>query len=178
MAPAAPILLGISTAMSVVGALKQGSAGEAASRIQQQQAQKNADLSIQQSAEDERVFRIGLRKQLGEARAAQGASGLQLGGTANEMIAESAAMGEMDALKIRHAGELRALGYKTDAQLSGMRADSYGSGKYLSAAGYLLGGAGSMMGKLDPGGVSSSSYDPFKSYAPGSSLPGPYAPRG
>lgn len=150
-----PIVTGISTAFQMVSAIKQGNAQEDASALQAQQAEENAAISLQQAAEDERIFRVGARKQLGSMRANAAASGFQIAGSIEHSISESTAMAEEDALRIRYGGELRAKGYKDEAQNARRRGEAYSTGSKLSAAGYLLGGAGKMTDYLSYGGQKS-----------------------
>lgn len=137
----APMLMGISAAFQGISAMKNANAQSRASQIEAQRAEQNAELVLQQTREDERVFRVSARKQLGEMRANVGASGLQFSGSIADVIGESAAAMELDALKLRHSGALKAYGLRTDAALLRGRAAGYAESGPMSAAGYLLGGA-------------------------------------
>lgn len=143
------------TAISAYGQIKSSQAQSNASDFDAAKAEQNATLSVAQAGEDERVFRVGLRKSLGTMRTQYAASGLQVAGTAADIIGESAANGELDALKLRHAGSVKAAGYQSDVSLDRMRADAYGTSGYLSASGSLLGGTGRAINSFGGG---SSSY--------------------
>lgn len=77
-------------------------------RNQARVSRQNARVVRQQGEEDARRFRIFADKRLGSARAAVGASGIQLGGSALDSIEESARNLELDALSIEFEGDLRA----------------------------------------------------------------------
>lgn len=131
-------------AVSVAGKVKEGQAQSDAAEYDAAKAASNAIVVRQQAAEDERVFRVENRKLISGMNANVGASGLSSEGSPEQVIGESAANGELDALKLRQAGEVKALGYQSDVNLDSMRAQAYSSGATLSAAGQLLGGAGSL----------------------------------
>lgn len=148
MAYALPIIAVVSTiagaASSVVGNIKQGQAAAQAAGFNQTQQEKNARITLAQGAENERTFRIQARKQLGSARAAYGASGMDANsGSAQDVLASSASEAEHDALKIRYGAELKAEGYRAQGQLYGMEANADAAGGYLSAAGAGLKGVSS-----------------------------------
>lgn len=87
--------------MSAVGALQ---AGANADRV----GQYNAAAAQQQAAADEATQRRRANALLGQARANAGASGIELSGSPLEVIANSAAEAELDALNIRYGGQVRA----------------------------------------------------------------------
>ena len=87
-----------------------------------QLARQNATLARQQYGEEERRFRERGAKQIGAIRAQLGATNLSLEGSPMDVIEDTAANLELDALTIRHRGELEALGYESEAQLADFRA--------------------------------------------------------
>ena len=80
-------------------------------------AQQNAALTYQQAAEAERRYRVQARKDLGEIRARYGASGVTLDGSAMDVLMESARNAELNALTIRHEGDVKALAFTNEAAL-------------------------------------------------------------
>jgi hypothetical protein len=141
MGAAAPLLLLAGTGVQVVGQMRQAAAAENAATWNAFQAKQNADLSIKQSAEDERSFRIATRKQLGGMRASYGASGVSIDASSLDVLEESAATAEMDALRIRHGGQVKAQGFANDSSLYRMQGQASKEQGYISAAGTLIGGA-------------------------------------
>lgn len=75
----------------------------------------NADQIIRQSAEDERRLRVMNRRDLGTMQASYGASGVTMDGSPLDVLQETVAHQEMDALTIRKQGEGRAMGLRSDA---------------------------------------------------------------
>ena len=140
MAVAAPLLLMAGTTVQAVGSMKQAAAAENAASFNRVTAMQNAELASQQAMEEERSYRILARKQLGDMRANYAASGISLDASAQDILEESAATAEMDALRIKHSGKLKALGYTNDAALYKMQGDAARQQGSISAAGTLLGG--------------------------------------
>lgn len=143
MAAAAPFLILGSAAIKGIGQLKQAAAMRKAANFNADVAEQNAQFSLQESAANERSFRVMARKQLGDMRANYGASGIVASeSSAQDILEESAATAEMDALRIRHQGELKAYGYRQDAKLNRMSAANAMPQGLLSASGTLLDGLG------------------------------------
>lgn len=91
----------------------------------------NAQLNLQnaeqfrlQYAENERRLRVKQAKERGAIRAGFGSSGLQITGSALDVLAEAAATHELDALTIRHEGEVKAIAEENDAKLNRFSAAS------------------------------------------------------
>lgn len=127
--------------ISAFGSLQQGNAADSAARYNAAMAEANAEISRKQGLEDERRFRIASRKRLGTARAAIGASGITLDGSALDTLEQNARMMEQDAISIRTGSEMRATGLEADARLQSMYGESAKRGSYYGAAADLLGGA-------------------------------------
>lgn len=175
MAIAAPIMAVAAVAgaaLSAASVVAQARAQSMAASYNSQAAERNAVLSKEQAGEDERQFRVFARKQLGDIRASYGASGVSLEGSPMDILAEGAAAAELDALRIRHGGEIKALGYQSDATLSKFASEATMKGGYLSAAGTLLksgsniyssygpaGGGGSTQGSYSGGSAGGSYFD-------------------
>ncbi len=140
MAEAAPILLVAGTAMKFVGQLRQAAGLGAAAKFNQAVSSQNAGLAVKQAAEEERSYRILARKQLGDIRANIGASGVTMEGSAQDILEESAATAEMDALRIRHSGQVKATAFGNDATLYNLQGSSARQQGALSGAGTLLEG--------------------------------------
>jgi hypothetical protein len=143
---AVPIIMGVSAIAQGVGSFMQGSADADAADKNAARLTENARTARQQAAEEERRYRISGQKQLGGIRANYGASGISSSeGSALDVLQESAQNIELDALEIRHQGELKAQGYTEDAATERDRAGTARTGRWLFGASSILkGGADSL----------------------------------
>lgn len=137
--------------LGAAGSQVEGRAQEAAANYNASIKRQQADSVLQQTAEDERRFRIGTRKQIGENITAVGASGVTMEGSALEVLQESASNAELDALTVRHKGQLQAWQLRAGAaadvmegQLAKIRGDFGTAAGLLSAAtkGFSMGKGG------------------------------------
>lgn len=128
------------------GQMYQGHAAKQAGEFNAQVAEQNAELAIKQAKEEEVKFRSVMKRQLGDMRAAIGASGITLEGSPLEVIEDSAAQAEMDAISIRKAGEMKAHTYRTDAKLQRFQGEMGLQGSYYGAASSLLMAGGQAAG--------------------------------
>ena len=124
MAVGANILLGAgaiaSVGSGVIGAVQQGKAAQAQMNYQAQVerrnariAQQNADQKRQEGIEESRLQRIKNLQKVGSQQAALAANGVDVSeGTALDIIEDTAAMGELDALTTRYNYETQALAYE------------------------------------------------------------------
>jgi len=156
MCELATILTIASTAVGAFGAIQQGNAQAEASRYNGKVADMNAEMSRRRAkdaqergAREEQQKRQQIAGLKGQQIAAMAANGVDLTfGSPLDTIADTAMLGELDALTIRkNAGreaydhEVAAVNGKADANLSRMNADASQTAGYLNAAGTLLGGA-------------------------------------
>lgn len=147
MAAAAPFILAAGAISSAIGSVQQGDAQADSEEFNANVATQNAALSRAQAAEDERRTRVTGRKVLGAEGAAIGASGIQReGGSAMDVLQESASNAELDALTVKNAGEVKARSYEAQAANDMKRAGAARTGGYFGAAASILGGAGKMAG--------------------------------
>jgi hypothetical protein len=82
----------------------------------------------------------------GRMRAGYAAAGVTLEGTPTDVLEESAYTAELDALSIRHGGERRGLGLESEAEMEKYKGKVGQRQARFSAAGSLLGAAGSFSG--------------------------------
>lgn len=102
---------------------------------------QNADLAIQQAAEEERKQRVYSSQVIGQSRANYGAAGVSsASGSALDVLQSSAANAELDALKIRNAGQIKAWGYKQGARLDAMKSSAASDAGNWGAANAIFGG--------------------------------------
>lgn len=138
-------------------------AADSQARLQDYNA-KVADLqaadAVARGAEDESRFRTTVRTAIGTQRAGFAASNIDVGfGSAVDVQADAAYLGELDALAIRNNAARQAWGFKVSAEDLRMRADiARREGVYLeatgqqqatnanyAAAGTLIGGTASLL---------------------------------
>jgi hypothetical protein len=142
MAEAIPVMMLAGTAISAMGAMSQANAQVASSNFNAQINQRNATLATQQATvEAERVARQGELAQ-GRMRAALGASGLTVDGSALDALADSAAQAQLDVETVKYRGRLAAMGYHDNValdRLAGRTAREQGT---LRTASEVLTGVG------------------------------------
>lgn len=125
----------------------QAQAATAAAGYNAELMEQNARISREQAAADVKQMRRDNIRQLGDTRAAWGASGLTMEGTPLTMLEDLAAEQEMDVQRRVYIGELEARGFFNNAALErrkGQHALVMGQfaqeGAQLSASAALLGG--------------------------------------
>jgi hypothetical protein len=139
-------LLIASTAMQAIGAIQQGNAAKDAANYNAGMLDQNATVERQQAGAREDALRRRSAMVLGSQRAAFGQSGGGMGGSAADVMQQSAMNAELDALTTRYEGDLRARGMQAQAtgeRFAGEQAQRQG---YFNAVGSILGGAGNYMG--------------------------------
>lgn len=143
--------MGIETALIAgAGLLSAGSsiaegaaAGDAADQ-NSAMARLKAKQATEQAQVQETQYRSQSAKEMGSNRAAVGASGVDFGGSATDVLAENARNSEMNALNIRHQGAVQAAGLNQEADQYAAQASSSRTMGYLRAGGSLIGGATSL----------------------------------
>ena len=113
MAEQAAVLIGPGAKMA--GALAQGGGARAAGEYNAQVKEYQAQSSLLQAAEDERRLRVQARGKIAETRATIGASGITAEGSALDVLAASASNAALDALTVRHQGQMKAWAYRAGA---------------------------------------------------------------
>jgi hypothetical protein len=160
------------TATSAVASVKSGNAAKRAGEKQREASESQAELAdynadvadlqaadaIARGADEESKFRTSVRQMIGTTRADFGASGVDVGfGTALDVYADQAMIGEQDALQIRTNAAREAWGYKVQATDLRRRGDiARKEGVYLEAAGREAQGASrwAAAGTIAGGGAS------------------------
>jgi hypothetical protein len=150
------------TAMSAMGAAQQGAAAQNAANYQAQVA-KNAQQVAQWSADDalrrgqvaEDARRSQTAQQIGTQRAAMASMGGDINsGSAVDIVGDTAAAGEFDALTLRNNAQREAYGFKVkasnagaDAGLAVARGDAAEQAGMFGAGANLLAGASTVADK-------------------------------
>ena len=132
----------IGTTILAASEIRKGQAAANAATFNAAIARQNAQISLEQANEVERRHRIMARKNLGTARARIGGAGIAFEGSALDFLEETTATAEMDALTIKHAGQIQNLAFLNQASLELFKGEQAKKSSQLSAVGTLLGGAG------------------------------------
>jgi len=144
------------TAVSTMGAIKQGQAQSSAADYQSQVAKQNQRLATQKAqwaaaAGNADLEQQGLKQRaaMGAIRAGQAASGVDINtGSALDVQSSAAELGELNALTINSNTARQVYGYRVEgvnyggeAQMLEAQSKQAAAGGYLSGFGSLLGGA-------------------------------------
>jgi len=140
--------MGLATAVSIIGTAV-GAVGSIAQGQQQQEwANYNAAIAQQQAqtakatAEWEATQkRKETERLLGKQRALYGVAGVTYEGSPLELMAETAAEGELDALMLERTGKIREQKYMSEAELTKMKGQQAATAGYFGAGTTLLTGA-------------------------------------
>lgn len=145
MGAAGGVASGVGGFLGAVGSLKQAKSEERTHNYNAEQLRYNARAALEKAKKDEETLRISGRKQMGEMRANYGASGVQIDGSALDILEESAVALERDALNIRFAGEQAYYsGMNTAIEEVRLGHEASEAG-YYNAVGSMLGGASGAM---------------------------------
>lgn len=145
MGPLAIPMMIASTAMQAVGAIQAGNAQAAQYQAQAQANEYNARVQrqqaeavAQQTSAKEDLQRRQARAVVGQQMAATAQSGVNLNGTASDLLRQSLIDAETDALNIRYEGEMNRTGLLNDANLQQWEAGvNRSNAKTARRAGYL-----------------------------------------
>lgn len=161
LAAAALALTAVGTAYSAYGSIQQGKAQQAQMNYQAAVDRNNAVLAENQAKdaekrgkEEERKRRMLTQSQISDQRVGFAANGIDLGSdSVTDTFADTAMIGELDALTIRNNAAREAWGYRVQGMnysasagmntLAGKNARTAG---YQSATSTLLGGAATVSG--------------------------------
>jgi hypothetical protein len=155
MPQAIPFIMAAGAAMSAVSAIKQGKAAKAAAEFNANMARQNAGLAREQAAKQTAQHDREQFMRIGAIRAAQGKSGGAAEGSVHDILADTAAQGELQRQEITYQGELKARGFENTATLDEMQGKNASKQGVLKAGSELLSGgadAYGAFGKLKRGG--------------------------
>jgi hypothetical protein len=141
--------------IGAVGALRQGNSNASMGEYNAQIADQNAQTVVAQGAEQARRSLINSAKFMGHQEAGYAASGVS-GGSAEYVMRNTAAQGELNALTLKNNAAIKATAYRNEAALDRFRGDNARTAGYFGAASGLLRGAAAYKGG---GGGGSSSED-------------------
>lgn len=106
-----------STAIQALGAIQQGKEAQSAKDRNAQVMETNAANERSASNQREEAQRRQARMVLGQQRAAFAQSGTGIEGSAADVMQQSAADAELDALTMRYEGDMRASGLMAQAEM-------------------------------------------------------------
>lgn len=163
-----PVIAAVAAgAVGAVGAIQQANAASASAKynaaVQENNAktiERNRKIALDQAESDASSKARENTRTLATIRANYGKSGLDMAGSALDVLEDSAIEGAFDVSKIRYQGEVRALGYtdeaaaqRAGAELSRMNAKSQQTAGYIGAASSLIGGVSKAGSSLAGGGT-------------------------
>lgn len=139
-------------AAGVIGSLRQGKQEAQMAEFNANVARQNAATVEQQATENARRSLVNNNKLIGSQKAAYAASGVS-GGSALDVLQDTAAKGELDAITIKNKGDIAASSYQNEAGLNKYRASNALTSSYINAAGAAT-SAASKYASIKSGGES------------------------
>lgn len=141
MAFAIPYVIAAAAVTSAVGAIQQGKAAKAAAEFNARVAEQNSQIVHEQTIQEVRQFDREQYMRIGAIRAAQG----KAGGAANEgsvldILADTAAQGEIQRQDIIYQGALAERGFQNTAVLDRFEGENAVRQSRLAAGKELLQG--------------------------------------
>lgn len=143
-AVALPIALGASiagTAVTAIGAIRQGQAAENASNYNAALGRMNASIAESQAVAADQTMQRDQARKIGSMVASYGASGVSVaGGSPADVLADTVHSMALDRETLKYNYELRKLGYLSQAALDTANAENSRTASYLNATGAVLSG--------------------------------------
>jgi hypothetical protein len=150
MAASLPLVLtAVSTAVKVIGAIRQGKSESRAAEYNAAIAERNATIARQQASQQAAQVARENRMRIGTLRANVGAAGITMEGSPIDVLGDVVSQGELERQNEIYRGEIRALGFEDTASLERMRGSSAKSAGYLRAGTALLSGAAQGYGQYE-----------------------------
>jgi hypothetical protein len=132
------VVSAIGAGVSAYGQIQQGQNQSAMATYNAKLAERNAKIAKDNAEYEARQKRRETARLIGKQRALYGKSGVTMEGSPLEVVQETAAQGEMDALMIERGYTQQETAYKNQAELAKMRAKRYGQQGYVGAGTTLL----------------------------------------
>lgn len=134
------------TAVSSIGQIKSGNAAKRIGEFNAKVAERQAEEALMIGAEDEQRFRQGVRTLIGSQRAGFAGQNVDVGvGSAVDVQADAAFLGELDALTIRRNAAIEAQDKRDEAENYRMGGAQQQTASRFAAAGTILGFGGSLL---------------------------------
>lgn len=156
-----------SAGMSAIGSVQQGYAAKQQADYNAKVAESNTAAARQQAALDESTSRKKSELALGAIRARAAANTGDIEGSALDILADSAAEAELEALVLRYGGEVKAKQSEGEAALNRARGKNAVFAGYVGAGTALLAGGGKALGAYGTrSGASGSVIPPLSQTVP------------
>lgn len=156
MAVAIPLIMVAGAALSAYAAVQQANAQKQAAQFNAKLNERNATVAVQQAGADALQVRRQAAQAQGAAVAEYGASGVALEGSPLDVLGAGEQQAQLAESTVRYRGELKAMGYHSNAELDRMAGRTAERQGYLNAASALLTGVGRASSAYD----GSSASDP------------------
>jgi len=136
-----PLIIGATT-MQVVGQVKAGNAAKKTGEMNAQLAEQQSADALARGREEEQGFRLGVKGLIGSQRAGFASQGVDVNqGSALDVQADAAFLGELDALRIRTNAQREAHGYQQQAEIYRAGGQAAQTASRWQGVGTALGGA-------------------------------------
>ena len=135
-----PIMMAVAAAASAAGTVYQGVQANKAAKYNANVREQDAIAANKKAEYDADIHRERIRQVLSKQKALIGAAGLDMSGSPLLATLDTVEKGELDALAIRHGGEVQGQRYRSEATLSRMQGKSAQTGSFFKAGGTLLAG--------------------------------------
>jgi hypothetical protein len=129
-------------AVSAYSAVQQGENQKAVAKFNEAVSRNDAIAAQEQAAYEANQIRRRNRALAGSQAAFYSKSGIDLSGSASDVMTDSAVNGELDALAALYTGRIRSDAATSGAMLQNLQADNALNTGYYGAAGSILGGVG------------------------------------
>lgn len=139
-------MMAIGTGMSAYGQVQQGRSQSTAAEYNAKLARRNAKSAKKNAEYEAGQKRKETKRLLGKQRVLYGKAGVTMEGSPLDVLQETAAQGEMDALMIERGYAQRTASYLSQVKLAQMRARGYRQQGYYGAGSTLLTGGGKVVG--------------------------------
>ena len=134
------------TAVSAIGQVKAGNEAKELAEFNAHIAELQAEDAIAVGNEEANKFRSGVRTLIGRQKAGFAAQNIDIGtGSPTDVVADSAFLGELDALTIKTNAARAAWGYTVQAENFRRGGSNAQTASRFNAAGTILGGASSLL---------------------------------
>ena len=134
----------VSTAVTAYGQYQQGKAQQQAYEYNAKVNEQNAKIAQDKAAYEADKQAQRMRRLNATQRPAYAASGVNLSGTALDLMEDSTTQGEMDRLAILYGGDVQAIQSRNEAELNRFQGKQAASAGTSAAFGTLLGGASTL----------------------------------
>jgi len=148
------VALAAGTAVSAYGSVRQGQATAKAAQAAAQLNEIQAQQADQQSQREAQAFRRRFAIEQGANIASAGAAGLSMSGSTLSLFEQNFAEGELEAANIRYNGLVQKSNAITSASMNRAMGSNARTAGYISAAGTVLQGAGTIGASRSSGGSS------------------------